>query len=744
MLEDAAIKLSAVAASLSSVSARAMLGALIAGERDPAVLADLAKTRMRRKIPALTEALTGHFDEHHAVDQGKTGHHGHRRWLRSSQFRRIQRWPPSWKSRHDSPAARRRRGAKRQAQAARYKSRTSSTAYASRDRLAVGPRLHGRCPCMFDLSTGRFACRPRRGGQMLKQLRLVRYKGFEDYRVNFPDHTILVGPNNAGKSTVVGAVRLCSYLIGVAKRTKPNVGLHDETRDRHVVAYPVHLPPDRFVSENVRHEFRELETRLELTVKNGTVLYVVWPVATEPFFYFEQMPGANPTPRIAIRVARAWLPTIGNSPTLTPLAQSERVLSRAHVESNFGTRLASSHFRNQLLFYQEYKPALYEELVVFLLEHTPEITALRLDADKDAVDLYFEEPGRRAPKELVWAGDGLHIWLQLLFHMWRHHEKQVLLLDEPDVFLHPDLQRRLVRVLEGLEIPQTILASHSAEVVAEAERGAVVMIDRLRKRSVRPQTDVGLGDLGEAIGSVFNLRLTRAFRSKVVLFVEGQDMKMLSHLAKRVGAHKFASEQGLTVIPLGSFSQWRNAAAFGLLSKNFLGDAVKVRVLLDRDYRSRTQVAHVINSLETTPSVSAHVWGRKEIESYLLDDSLLLRVANVTQQQLDEARGIVLAALEADVQANYIAERLSEMKSTGLHQSTILKAATKDFKATWSDSVDRLTILPPKDYLTGLNRELKVEGARSLSSSKLAAQAREDELPAEIRAYLHAVEDDLA
>jgi transposase len=59
MLEDASIKLSSVAASLSSVSARAMLNALIAGERDPAVLADLAKIRMRRKIPALSEALTG-------------------------------------------------------------------------------------------------------------------------------------------------------------------------------------------------------------------------------------------------------------------------------------------------------------------------------------------------------------------------------------------------------------------------------------------------------------------------------------------------------------------------------------------------------------------------------------------------------------------------------------------------------------------------------------------------------------
>ncbi len=66
MLEDASIKLSSVASSLTTVSARAMLTALIAGERDPRALAQLAKGRMRVKIPELTEALTGHFDSNHA------------------------------------------------------------------------------------------------------------------------------------------------------------------------------------------------------------------------------------------------------------------------------------------------------------------------------------------------------------------------------------------------------------------------------------------------------------------------------------------------------------------------------------------------------------------------------------------------------------------------------------------------------------------------------------------------------
>ncbi|WP_205730022.1 IS110 family transposase [Blastococcus sp. TF02-8] len=66
MLEDASIKLSVVASSLTTVSARAMLAALIDGERDARVLAELAKGKMRAKIPELTEALIGHFDAGHA------------------------------------------------------------------------------------------------------------------------------------------------------------------------------------------------------------------------------------------------------------------------------------------------------------------------------------------------------------------------------------------------------------------------------------------------------------------------------------------------------------------------------------------------------------------------------------------------------------------------------------------------------------------------------------------------------
>lgn len=66
LLEDALIKLSSVATDLFGKSGRAMLAALIAGERDPKKLADLALGKMQVKRPALREALNGRFDKHHA------------------------------------------------------------------------------------------------------------------------------------------------------------------------------------------------------------------------------------------------------------------------------------------------------------------------------------------------------------------------------------------------------------------------------------------------------------------------------------------------------------------------------------------------------------------------------------------------------------------------------------------------------------------------------------------------------
>jgi transposase len=67
VLQDAGIKVSSVASAVLSKSSRQMVEALINGERDAEVLAEMAKSRLRAKIPELAKALDGHFGAHHAV-----------------------------------------------------------------------------------------------------------------------------------------------------------------------------------------------------------------------------------------------------------------------------------------------------------------------------------------------------------------------------------------------------------------------------------------------------------------------------------------------------------------------------------------------------------------------------------------------------------------------------------------------------------------------------------------------------
>jgi transposase len=66
VLEDAGIKLDAMVSDVMGTSSRRMLAAMIAGERDPQALAELALGRMRPKVPDLERALVGHLDDHHA------------------------------------------------------------------------------------------------------------------------------------------------------------------------------------------------------------------------------------------------------------------------------------------------------------------------------------------------------------------------------------------------------------------------------------------------------------------------------------------------------------------------------------------------------------------------------------------------------------------------------------------------------------------------------------------------------
>jgi predicted ATP-dependent endonuclease of OLD family len=532
---------------------------------------------------------------------------------------------------------------------------------------------------------------------VIERLHLRHFKAFSDFSIRFGEQCVLVGPNSAGKSTVIAALRTAAHMMRLA-RSRAADGIaprsHGSVRCYRFTASAVQL-----VVENLRHEFRERETQLAVRFNGGASLTAAWPIETdddegpEPFFIIrdsDQVVLSRPTE------VKDRLPDVAVVPVLNPVEHEELVLEPRYVRSEASGRLASRHFRNHLYLLQldDGWPRAnlnFEEFLAWAEPWMPELTVndltLRQSPKGRLIDLFCREPDSRTERELFWLGDGMQVWLQLLAHIYRARNQETIILDEPDLYLHADLQRRLVRLLESLDC-QSIAASHSAELLAEADPGAVRWISKDRRGAVQAPDERLLGALTDAIGSQFNLRLARTLRARGVLFVEGDDMLLLRHVAAALGLSELTRQTHVVTVPLGGFSNWEHVEPFRWLVQDMFGEAVRVLVILDRDYRTDRQCDAIKRRLHEA-GVSCHVWARKELESYFLVPSVIARLSGAFPEAV--ARVIAEGAEQQRqaVFARQLAER-TRLEVTGKqHAVTVTEAHQRDFERAWGDQADR-------------------------------------------------------
>lgn len=575
---------------------------------------------------------------------------------------------------------------------------------------------------------------------MLKRVELENFKAFERLSATFGQSTFVVGPNNAGKSTLLSALRLASGLLRQASRLGPDrTGTFKASQ---YLGYGFDAERLGLVEENLRHEFRDVETSIHLVFDGGAHLRAVWPAGMDeddrpasPFFFVEV--DNRPQPRTPAAV-RAAFPTLGVVPMLAPIERTETVLDPKTVKRDVGGRLSSRHFRNELHLLSEEEFEQYRQLV---RRRAPEIELrsldLRMAPGGMQLDLFYEDEGHRVPKEICWAGDGLQVWLQVLYQINRLRDVDVLILDEPDIYLHADLQRRLVQILEELDA-QTILASHSPEVLGEAHTENVLWVDKSRRRAVRGSD--GLTFSADAIGSQFNVRIARALRSSVALFVEGKDMKIIRSLARTAGADRIADETGLAVVPLDGFSNRTNVTPFKILVDEFLEGSVKSFVILDRDYRSEIACRSIVAEFDSI-GIGCHIWGRKEIESYLLVPAALARVSGLRQADASSILDDVVESFRGKVFARSLAAAEEERVGPTTHRVTIIEDFEPKFAEAWANPALRLGLVPPKEVMSQFNATAVDRGGRPVSAAKLAKAARLEEIDAEVASVFDRIQE---
>ena len=290
------------------------------------------------------------------------------------------------------------------------------------------------------------------GPVTIRRLRLQNYKAFPRFDLKFSGDAFLVGPNNAGKSTLIEAIKGASVMLKWASLRRPDFTRQDA--GQLVWAYKMTSQRSEIEPENLRHNFRAAEARLVFELSNDTVLTAVWPPVVDdlgdptgeaPYFFvrekgrpfrYNSRPGTWRNKHVDIGVV----------PTLGPVLRHERVLTDDYLDKEIRTRRVSQHVRNHLR--RLHRDGEFPEFVEFVTTHLREVDQLEVadstnEDGETEIDVFYRERGDRIPKEICWAGDGLQIYLQILWFAWFYRSHSIVVFDEPDVFLHADLQRRL-------------------------------------------------------------------------------------------------------------------------------------------------------------------------------------------------------------------------------------------------------------------------------------------------------------
>ena len=237
----------------------------------------------------------------------------------------------------------------------------------------------------------------------------------------------------------------------------------------------------------------------------------------------------------------------------------------------------------------------------------------KVDNSHDKPILHMFCPEGRVPREIFWAGFGFQVWCQMLTYILRSKDDSLLIIDEPDIYLHSDLQRQLFTLVKNLG-PDVIMATHSTEIISEADQGDLLII---KKRATSAK---GISDLSQLqtvfgiLGSNLNPTLTQLAKSKRAVFVEGKDFQILSAFAHKLKYQEVANRSEFAVIPIEGFNP-QKVADFSKGIEMTLGGKILKAVILDKDYRPKSEIEATRLFLNTFVSLS-HIHSRKELENY--------------------------------------------------------------------------------------------------------------------------------
>lgn len=577
------------------------------------------------------------------------------------------------------------------------------------------------------------------------QVRFRNYKAFPDFTVNLREFNVLVGPNNAGKSTVLGAFRILAEGIRRARAKSPTLV---EGPNGTMYGYTISLDGLPVSTENVFHNYNDGEPAI--------VTFKISDDSQLKLFFRERgscvlLPDCPHVVRSPADFRRNFDVSVSFVPVLGPVEHEEPLYKEEAARLALLSHNASRNFRN--IWY--HFPANFSEFRRTIQQTWPgmDIENPEIDRSGQRPLLHMFCPESRFPREIFWAGFGFQVWCQMLTFILQAKASSMLIIDEPDIYLHADLQRQLVGLLRSLG-PDIVLATHSTEIISEVDPDMLLNINKSYRAARRVRSSQELQNVFQFLGSNLNPTLTQLAKTRRAVFVEGKDYQILSRFARKLGYDEVANRSDFAVIPAEGFNP-RKVEDFSAGMEATLGTKFIRGAIFDRDYRSDGEIEETLASLRRFCDL-AIVHARKELENFLLHPPAILQAIHSRLKERQK-RGEHVKAFKGDitemlhritdgmknrVAAQLVARRKSHDKrqQASLDEATITERAMNDFDAKWNDPVRRLDLVPGKEVLAALNTELQQTVGVHLTTAQVIDGYTAADVPEEMRSLIVALD----
>lgn len=582
---------------------------------------------------------------------------------------------------------------------------------------------------------------------MLKELYLQNFRCFDKHTLELRPISIIVGANNAGKSTAIEALRILSLVLN-RYGSLNFLNVPDWLFDSNMTVMARGVSPSlKGIEFNTLSVFHNLGTHpalIRASFDEGyTVEVYIGPHAEIHAIILDkdQRPILNKS-----KALESPLPKMGILPQIAPVANEEQILDPDYARRVTSSSWASLHFRNQLNLYPEY----FNEFKR-LAESTwlgLKILGLEKKSNNPREPLALLVQDHDFVAEISWMGHGLQMWLQTMWFLARSKDSATIILDEPDVYMHADLQRKLIRILKDMN-RQIIVATHSVEIMAEVEPQDVLVINRLSPKSVYTSSIPSVQKVIDNIGGIHNIQLARLWNSQKCLFVEGEDIVFLKALQNLLFPKSNEAIDTIPNLQLGGWGGWNYALGSKLLLKNAVGESIRAYCIFDSDFHTRDEIEERYKQAQER-DIQLHVWSKKEIENYFVIPNVIQRVIEngITDGRIPPTSQEIANQIDAFVegQKDSIFDALSSHFHAQDRAGGVTKAnnkARERLDTYWGTQEGRWAIVSGKDAISNLSRWAQQNFEISFNSLRIIKESTRYEIDAEIRHVLTAIEKGL-